>query len=191
MMKLKLKKLYILLHRYSFGLFYDKKYLAGKYFDNSVVGWQWVRRCFFSQKILGKNRHIPWPCSPSITISDCKNIFFDNDDLNNFHGFGNYFQNFAGTITIGKGSYIAMNVGLITANHSFENLDRHQEGKPIVLGKGNWIGMNSVILPGVVLGDNTIVGAGSVVTHSFPEGNCILAGVPARKIKNLNAKNFT
>lgn len=118
MMKLKLKKIYSLLHRYSFGLFYDKKYLAGKYFDNSVVGWQWLRHRFFLRKFLVKNRHMPWPCSSSITISDCKNIFFDNDDLNTFHGFGNYFQNFAGTITIGKGSYIAMNVGLITANHS-------------------------------------------------------------------------
>lgn len=189
-MKRILKKIYILLHKYSFGLFYNKKYLTGKYFDNSVIGWQWLRHRFFSQKILGKNRHIPWPCSSSITISDYKNIIFDNDDLNNFQGFGNYFQNFASTITIGKGSYIAMNVGLITANHSFEDLDRHQKGKPIVLGKGNWIGMNSVILPGVILGDNTIVGAGSVVTHSFPEGNCILAGVPARKIKNLNVKSF-
>ena len=45
--------------------------------------------------------------------------------------------------------------------------------------------MNSVILPGVVLGDHTIVGAGSVVTRSFEEGHCVIAGVPARKIKEL------
>lgn len=45
--------------------------------------------------------------------------------------------------------------------------------------------MNAVILPGVHLGDHTIVGAGSVVTRSFPEGNIIIAGVPAKKIKDL------
>jgi acetyltransferase-like isoleucine patch superfamily enzyme len=40
-------------------------------------------------------------------------------------------------------------------------------------------------MPGVTLGDFTIVGAGAVVTKSFPEGHCILGGVPAKKIKDL------
>jgi acetyltransferase-like isoleucine patch superfamily enzyme len=46
--------------------------------------------------------------------------------------------------------------------------------------------MNAVILPGVVLGDHTIVGAGAVVTKSFPEGYCIIAGVPAKVIKTID-----
>lgn len=45
--------------------------------------------------------------------------------------------------------------------------------------------MNSVILPGVTLGNHTIVGAGSVVTKSFPEGNCVIVGNPGRVIKKL------
>jgi acetyltransferase-like isoleucine patch superfamily enzyme len=49
--------------------------------------------------------------------------------------------------------------------------------------------MNSVVLPGVHLGDHTVVGAGSVVTRSFPEGNCILAGAPARLIKDMAIVN--
>ena len=48
-----------------------------------------------------------------------------------------------------------------------------------------WIGMNSVILPGVVLGDSTIVGAGSVVTKSFVEGRQVIVGSPARVVKKL------
>lgn len=47
--------------------------------------------------------------------------------------------------------------------------------------------MNCSILPGVTLGEHTIVGAGSVVTKSFPEGNCVIAGNPARKIKELES----
>ena len=45
-------------------------------------------------------------------------------------------------------------------------------------------GMNAVVLPGVKLGNGTIVGAGSIVTHSF-EGHCIIAGNPARLLKYL------
>ena len=46
--------------------------------------------------------------------------------------------------------------------------------------------MNSIILPNVTLGDFTIVGAGSVVTKSFPEGYCVIAGNPAKIIKQLD-----
>ena len=45
--------------------------------------------------------------------------------------------------------------------------------------------MNVVVLPGVELGDGTIVGAGAVVTRSFPEGECVLAGNPAKIIRTL------
>ena len=45
--------------------------------------------------------------------------------------------------------------------------------------------MNAVILPGVVLGENTIVGAGSVVTKRFEQGHCVVVGNPARIIKTL------
>lgn len=52
----------------------------------------------------------------------------------------------------------------------------------IEIGNDCFIGMNCVILPGVTLGDKTIVGAGSVVTKSFPEGNVVIVGNPAKKI---------
>ena len=45
-----------------------------------------------------------------------------------------------------------------------------------------------MILPNVALGDNTIVGAGSVVTKSFPNGYCVIAGNPAVKVKDLDPK---
>ena len=46
--------------------------------------------------------------------------------------------------------------------------------------------MNSVILPGVTLGEHTVVGAGSVVTKSFPDGHCVIAGNPAIIIRSLD-----
>ena len=113
-----------------------------------------------------------------------ENITFHPDDLNNFQTFGNYFQAL-GKITIGHGTWIAPNVGLITANHCVDNLEEHEPAKPITLGENCWIGMNSTILPGVTLGPRTIVGAGSVVTKSFPDGNCVIAGNPAKVIRTL------
>lgn len=97
---------------------------------------------------------------------------------------GTYFQAF-GKINIGRGSYITQNVGIITANHNLHDLDSHSQPRDVNIGEKCWIGMNSVVLPGVTLGPHTIVGAGSVVTKSFPKGNCVIAGNPAKIIRHL------
>uniref|UniRef100_UPI004055A5E2 DapH/DapD/GlmU-related protein n=1 Tax=Agathobacter sp. TaxID=2021311 RepID=UPI004055A5E2 len=169
-------------------IFYDKKYIAGKWFDGLYAeGWLWAAKDIVHRIFFRTNLGIRWPVSPQIRCG--ANIRFDVDDLNNFQGFGNYFQTFDAKIVIGKGCYIAANVGMITSNHDLMELDNHQQGKDVVLGEKCWIGMNSVLLPGVVLGDRTIVGAGSVVTKSFPEGNCVIGGNPAKLIRKLdNAK---
>lgn len=173
--------------------FYKRKYLKGKYFCTkkhfgiTSLGWKWVISDCKSRIFLGENKGIPFPCSYKNTITNYKNIIFDIDDLNNFQGSGKYFQTVDnGKITIGKGTWIANNVGLITANHDPYNLNVHLESKSIVLGENCWIGMNAIILPGVILGPNTIVGAGSVVTKSFIEGNVVVAGNPAKIIKHLD-----
>lgn len=173
----------------AFGsVFYGRRYLRGRYFDDSFDGWRWVLSGILWQKILRFNRNIPWPVSPLNTISVPYNITFDPDDLNMFNeGGGKYFQNFLGSITIGSGTWIASNVGLITSNHDPSNLDRHLPGKDVSIGAHCWIGMNSVVLPGVTLGDHTVVGAGSVVTKSFPEGHLVIAGNPARVIGHLSS----
>jgi acetyltransferase-like isoleucine patch superfamily enzyme len=170
-------------------LLFDRKYLRGRHFEESTLGWSWVYRAIWFQKILGFNRSIPWPVIPHISISSHQNLVFDVDDLNNFQSPGCYYQNFGAKIVIGKGTYIAPNVGIITANHDLENLDVHLPGKEVNIGAGCWVGMNSVILPGVILGPGTIVGAGSVVSHSFPNGNCVIAGAPAKVIRTLRPTN--
>lgn len=166
---------------------YDRRYLKGRWFDNSAKGWRWCWRSFFMQKIVGYNRKVPFPVSHRNNIGSYNNLIFDPDDINNFQNFGCYYQNFEAKITIGKGTYIAPNVGLITQNHKIGELDKHDVAKEIKLGEKCWIGMNSTILPGVTLGDNTVVGAGSVVTKSFPNGNCVLVGNPARILRRLDS----
>jgi acetyltransferase-like isoleucine patch superfamily enzyme len=175
-----------LILKFLFSLFYNKNYLKGKWFDEGFIGFKWCLKGIFYQKILRFNSNIPWPVSPFIKISNPNNIILDPDDLNNFQSFEIYFQNFSGKIYIGKGTYIGPNVGIITANHDINDLDKHVPAKDVIIGEKCWIGMNSVILPGVTLGKHTIVGAGSVVTKSFPDGNCVIAGNPAKIIKRIS-----
>ena len=165
------------------SLFYDKKYLSGKFFDHFRIGYWWAIKGI-PKRILLSRQNVKWPVGNQTQILCAKNIHFDNSSLNIFQQIGCYFQGFA-TITIGKDVWIAPNVGIITANHDLKDPEKHSEGKPVNIGDKCWIGMNSVILPGVALGVNTVVGAGSVVTKSFPEGHCVIVGNPARKIRDI------
>lgn len=171
---------------------YDKKYLKGKYFQGRwggvfTIGWEWVVKDFWNSlfKCSINRSNPPWPAAQEVFIGNWRNIEFDVDDLHIFHTYGTYFQALDGKIKIGKGSWIAPNVGIITSNHNLIDPGLRLKGKDVVIGEKSWIGMNSMILPGVVLGPHTIVGAGSVVTKSFPEGNCVIAGNPAKKIRNI------
>lgn len=168
-------------------IWYDKKYLVGSNFskENLSIGWIWILKYWFPQKILGYGRQIPFPIPRNVHIANAKNIIFHPDDMRNFHAFGSYYQGIGAMIYIGKGTRIAPNCGFITSNHDFQDITKSAKGQDIVIGEKCWIGMNSVILPGVKLGDHTIVGAGSIVTKSFVEGNCVIAGNPARKIKTI------
>ncbi|MBT8038334.1 MAG: acyltransferase [Verrucomicrobiae bacterium] len=82
---------------------------------------------------------------------------------------------------------IGANCYLITVNHRTDHQDipyaqQGFQGADVRLGQNVWLGSLVVVLPGVTIGDNVIVGAGAVVTRDIPEGET-WAGVPARKIK--------
>ncbi|TBL74033.1 sugar O-acetyltransferase [Paenibacillus thalictri] len=111
----------------------------------------------------------------------------------NIHVGNNFYAGYNCTILdmaevrIGDDCMIAPNVGIYTAGHSIEPKDRNKSGYgiPITIGNNVWIGGSCVILPGVTIGDNSIVAAGSVVTKDVPE-NTIVAGNPAKFLKAIS-----
>lgn len=90
-----------------------------------------------------------------------------------------------GGITIEDNVLIGPRVNLVTENHPVDPLQR----KSLVLAaihikKNAWIGAGATILPGVTIGENSIVAAGAVVNKDVPD-NCIVGGVPAKFIKTI------
>lgn len=128
-----------------------------------------------------------WPVHKNSEVTHPQNIFVG---INSNAGTrpGCYLQGNGG-IFIGNYVHFASNIGIISGNHDLNNQMQHVE-KEVRIDDYCWIGMNAVILPGVHLGKRTIVGAGSVVTKSFPDGFCVIAGNPARIIKQLDEAEF-
>lgn len=95
-----------------------------------------------------------------------------------------HFQDHGG-IVIGDGCQIGHNVVFATLNHGLSPDDRrHTYPSPICLGCNVWVGSNVTILPGVTVGDNSVIAAGAVVAHDV-HPNTIVGGVPAKFIKNI------
>ena len=85
-------------------------------------------------------------------------------------------------ITLGNNVRLGPGVGLISANHDIDDYDRWIKTRPIKIGNNVWIGMNTVVMPGVEIGDNVVVGANSVVTKDIPPDS-VAAGSPCRVLK--------
>jgi len=139
---------------------------------------------WFKQKVLnlGGNRKAYWPVHWTSQVYDVENIIVGVDAYPGIMK-GCYITG-RGGLTIGDYTQIAPNVIIVTANHDMYDTRKHICG-PVKIGKYCWIGAGAKIMPDVELGDWTIVAAGAVVTKSFAEGYCVLGGVPAKKIKNL------
>ena len=104
-----------------------------------------------------------------------------------------FFANFNFTVldealvTIGDDCFIGPNVSIYTACHSTDPVERNtrQEwAKPVTIGNNVWIGGSVTILPGVSIGDNVSIGAGSVVVNDIPS-NTVAVGNPCKVIKLL------
>ena len=99
----------------------------------------------------------------------------------------NYGADFAvtGLVRIGADCRIGTHVIILDNDfHELEDRSRRPAPKPVTIENGVWIGNRSIIMPGVTIGANAVIGAGSVVVTDIPEGSLAM-GNPARVIKKL------
>ena len=96
----------------------------------------------------------------------------------------------AGNITIGARTLIGPNCSLYTPQHPLDYKLRRktlETAYPITIGEDCWLGGNVTVCPGVTIGDRTVIGAGSVVTHDIPS-DCIAAGNPCKVIRKATSE---
>lgn len=144
---------------------------------------------------------------PYNIFSPMKVVFGSNIHIgkNVFINCNSYFQDYA-DITIGDNVFIGPNVSFVTIEHPIFFDDRSvkeipnsivsssrgnlEKAFPIKIGNGVLIYTNVTICPGVLIGDNTVIGAGSVVTKDIPP-NVFVCGVPARVTREITEKDKT
>jgi acetyltransferase-like isoleucine patch superfamily enzyme len=153
------------------------------------LGWSLIKRypqsiikignnCLFNSvvdfNLIGVNR----PCTISTQDRNAQLIIGDNCGFS-----GASISSFL-YIKIGNNVRVGANV-LITDSDWHSDDYRSGENKPVIIHNNVWLGVNSVILKGVTIGENSVVGANSVVTKDIPS-NVIAAGNPCKVIKAIN-----
>lgn len=115
------------------------------------------------------------------------NIFIGNSFYSN-HGL---IVTDGAKVTIGDNVFIAPNCCITTAEHAIDP-EQRKEGMeiamPVTIGNNVWLGANVTVLAGATIGDNTVIGAGSVVTGPIPP-NTVAAGVPCRVLRQITEED--
>lgn len=107
-------------------------------------------------------------------------------------GYGCFLQG-EGGIEVKDHTHISRNVVIHTSNHNIDGkyvpYDETKTLKPVSIGRGCWIGMNVIVVPGVTIGDGAVIGMGTVVSKDVAPGE-ILVGAPARTVGERNMETF-
>lgn len=159
----------------------DYQSFTSIYYEQSSF---WEFLCF--RYFLNQNKRIYWPVHKN---SEVRGRVFVGKGSRVGHRPNCIIQG-RGKVFIGDYVGIGPNSVIISGNHSLTN-QSDVVRKETIIGDNCWIASSCVILAGVVLGPRTVVGAGSVVTKSFPEGYCVIAGNPAKIVKHIPQDDFT
>ena len=169
---------------------FDRRVAAKKLFRayNKTDDEEVALRHQIMQQLFQKVGENVW-IEPDFKCEFGKNITIENDIYINF---GCVILDCA-KVTIGSHTLLGPNVGLYAANHATDANERINGGcygKPIHIGKNVWLGGDVKVLPGVSIGDNTIIGTGSIVTKDIP-ANVIAVGNPCKVIKEITEADKT
>lgn len=167
--------------------------ILSKFYLNNVLSKSSLGVFFITMSlryIFGINKKVNFPINYCNKIAGSKRLVIKNGSPNLYKCLlvnqGITISTASNGIYIDSSTFIAPGVKIFAANHDLYNLELlGVDSPPIVIKENCWLGANVVILPGVELGPRTIVGAGSIVTKSFSGGSVVLAGNPAKIIKNL------
>ena len=150
------------------------------------VQWRVLVLNFLFQRLFRINSGTPWSVAFTSRVICPENIRVGARVGKSFALSGCCYIQAMNGIEIGDDTIFSFGVGIVSADHEPGNLSENEPGQPVRIGRKCWLGKNAIILPGVELGDGCIVGAGAVVTKSFPAGS-VVAGVPARLISSGDA----
>lgn len=141
------------------------------------------------QKIFFYNKEFNIPIHFTSRIVMPENLTFqaDSTTLKSFCVSGGAYIQAINEIYLGKNFLFAPGLKLVSANHETQK-DGWIKTEPIIIGDNVWIGANVVILPGVKIGNNCIVGAGSIVNKSIEGDGLVIAGNPAKIIRRIDEK---
>ena len=156
-----------IIHFFYDGLHYEDLY------QNSFSS---VFKLFFVQKICRINSNVNWQVHHSSSVLSPENVKRGKNFRSNSK---NCHIDGRNGIILGENVWIGPSVKIISQNHNLSKYSEYIKGDPIIIGDNCWIGAGAISLPGVQLGNHTVVAAGSVVTKIFPSTDQLLAGNPA------------
>jgi len=133
------------------------------------------------QRVFRVNASVPFQVNFTSKVGCPEHLRVGRNVWRSFAISGGCYVQAGNGVSIGDDTIFAPGVKIISANHEKSAGRGWIEGDGVRIGARCWIGANAIILPGVCLGDDVIVGAGAVVTKSFPTGSTVV-GNPARLI---------
>lgn len=122
-------------------------------------------------------------CFTSRFVGTNIEYYKDLNTLTSFAVSGNSYVQCLNGVFLGKNFLFGPGLRIISSNHDLMDTTKIEKSEPIRIGDNCWFGTNVTILPGVQIGNNCIIGAGSIVTKSFVGHSMIIAGNPAKIIK--------